>query len=68
MASWEVVTWDEWHHVHIVPVGDVVAHSEDEEGDCVCGPTVEVMQGDDGLGWLIVHHSLDGREFREPVS
>ena len=31
---------------------------------CVCGPRVEYVPGgeDDGLdGWLVTHHSLDGR-------
>jgi len=33
------------------------------EGHGVCGPTVEPVVRDDGsMGWLIVHHSLDGRE------
>jgi hypothetical protein len=30
--------------------------------DCVCGPTVEpVVQADGTIGWLFIHHRLDGR-------
>jgi hypothetical protein len=33
------------------------------EPDCVCGPEVRPEKREDGsMGWLIVHHSLDGRE------
>ncbi len=35
-------------------------------GDCPCGPRVEPVLADDGsMGWLITHHSLDGRELAE---
>lgn len=35
--------------------------------DCICGPRVEVVKREDGsIGWVIIHHSLDGREFNEP--
>jgi hypothetical protein len=52
--------------VHVLPVGDLIEH-EDEGTDCVCAPTVEPVPDDDGsMGWLIVHHSLDGREHAEP--
>jgi hypothetical protein len=51
--------------VHVVPVNDLVEHDTDGP-DCVCGPTVEPVDRDDGsLGWLVVHHSLDGRERAE---
>ncbi len=51
--------------VHVVPVDDLIEH--DTEGDdCPCGVTVEPVAGDDGaIGWLISHHSLDGREADE---
>ena len=40
---------------------DIIEHEVTE--DCACGPTVEPVKDDDGAtGWLIVHHSLDGRE------
>lgn len=58
---WETVDGGE---VHVLPVGDVVEHLFDE---CPCGPSTEPVPRDDGsMGWLITHHSLDGREFREP--
>ena len=47
--------------VHVYPVGDLVDHDTDG-GDCVCGPTVEHVPSDSGDGWLVTHHSLDGRE------
>lgn len=31
--------------------------------DCPCGPTVELVSNPDGPdGWLLTHHSIDGRE------
>jgi hypothetical protein len=59
-----------WRHgyaedgaVHIEPVGDTVEH---EVYDCACGPTTEPVKAADGsVGWLVVHHSLDGRELEE---
>jgi hypothetical protein len=46
--------------VHVVPEQDLVQH---EEADCVCGPATEPVFRDDGSnGWLVTHHSLDGRE------
>ncbi len=51
--------------VHVFPINDLIEH--DSEGDdCLCGVTVEPVPGDDGyMGWLITHHSLDGREAGE---
>lgn len=50
--------------LHVMPIADLVEHSEDE--DCVCGPRTEPAQRDDGsMGWVLVHHSLDGREAHE---
>lgn len=50
--------------VHVCPDQDVVAHDLDE--DCVCGPRAEPVPGIDGfIGWMHVHHSLDGREAHE---
>lgn len=50
--------------LHVVPHDDIVGHDIDAtEADCVCGPRTEPVERDDGsMGWLIVHHSLDGRE------
>lgn len=42
---------------HVVPVGDVVDHDRSTD-DCVCGPDIEFVDG----GYIVVHHSLDGRE------
>lgn len=51
--------------VHIIPVNDLVEHDTDSDG-CPCGPRVEPVERDDGsYGWLLTHHSLDGRELHE---
>ncbi len=53
--------------LHVVPLNDLVEHDTFGQGDCVCGPDTEVVFRDDGSnGWLITHHSLDGRERDEP--
>jgi hypothetical protein len=47
---------------HVHPVGDEVGHVIDGD-ECPCGPVVERVECADGSdGWVIVHHSLDGRE------
>ena len=52
--------------VHVLPIGDLIEH-EDQGDDCPCGPTTEPVPAADGsMGWLITHHSLDGREQHEP--
>ena len=50
--------------LHATPIGDLVDHDTSTgEPDCVCGPEVRPTTQDDGsMGWLLVHHSLDGRE------
>lgn len=48
--------------VHVLPLNDLIDHETSE--DCVCGPEVELVSAVDD-GWLISHHSLDGREERE---
>lgn len=46
---------------HVMPNNDLIEHECHDE--CPCGPTVEPVQRQDGsVGWLYVHHSLDGRE------
>jgi hypothetical protein len=51
--------------IHVYPVGDLVEHDTDG-GECVCGPTVEPVEREDGsFGWVTTHHSLDGREQNE---
>lgn len=63
-AHWEVVTHDDFgDHVHVLPLNDLIEHNEeDDDGDCVCGTTIELVEREDGDRWLIVHDSLDGRE------
>lgn len=51
--------------VHTYPLNDLIEHQLDGD-DCPCGPTIEPVPRDDGsYGWLVVHHSLDGRESDE---
>ena len=51
--------------LHVHPVADIVEHDTDGE-DCVCGPAAEAIFREDGsTGWVITHHSLDGRERSE---
>lgn len=55
--------------LHVVPLGDAVEYVSDD--DCLCGPTATpVKVGDGSVQWLMIHHSLDGREMdqgrREP--
>lgn len=50
--------------IHVTPIGDLVEHEASE--DCVCVPTTEPVEREDGsVGWLHIHHSLDGREANE---
>lgn len=50
--------------VHVTPLLDTVDHTHDD--DCLCGPRFEAVHRDDGsIGWVVVHHSLDGREQHE---
>jgi len=51
--------------VHTYPVADLIEHETEGEA-CPCGPTTEPVPRDDGsTGWLLIHHSLDGREQKE---
>lgn len=59
--TWAVLEGDE--AVHVIPDNDAVHHTEHA---CPCGPSDEPVKRDDGsVGWLTVHHSLDGREASE---
>lgn len=54
------------HLVHVVPHNDLISHTTDH-GDCLCGPTTRPEPQPDGsVSWILVHHSLDGREHHEP--
>jgi hypothetical protein len=64
-ARWEWATTD-GVHVHVLPLDDLVAHLEDDAGECPCGPRVEWVPNGDGDAWVITHASLDGRELTEP--
>lgn len=50
--------------LHVAPIGDLIEHDmSTDQPDCPCGPTTEaVFRADGPDGWIIVHHSLDGRE------
>ena len=51
--------------VHVYPEADIVEHDTDGD-DCVCGPATEPVERDDGtIAWIVIHHSLDGREQHE---
>lgn len=51
---------------HVYPGNDLIEHDTETDGDCPCGPTVEPVVRDDGsIGWIYIHHSLDGREQHE---
>ena len=44
---------------HVYPNRDLMRHEAD---DCPCGPETHHTPTPAGDGWIIVHHSLDGRE------
>ena len=47
--------------LHVHPLGDLIEHQMDD--GCPCGPEQQPVRREDGsVGWLTVHHSLDGRE------
>lgn len=49
---------------HVWPAHDLIEHDPtDDDGNCPCGPRIDPVKNDDGsIGWIITHHSLDGRE------
>lgn len=50
--------------VHVHPLGDLIEHELTD--DCPCGPEQRPEPQEDGsTGWLVIHHSLDGREEAE---
>lgn len=51
-------------NVHVVPTYDLIDHIENE--DCPCGPTAQPVEDENGsVSWVMIHHSLDGRESTE---
>ncbi len=48
--------------IHVLPLNDLIEHEESE--DCPCGPDVELVSALND-GWVVSHHSLDGREESE---
>lgn len=57
--------------VHVYPESDLIVHEAGgpRDGDvllCPCGPTPSAVPKSGGtLGWVLTHHSLDGRELAE---
>jgi hypothetical protein len=50
--------------LHVVPSNDLIDHETTDA--CPCGPRDEPVHREDGTtGWVVVHHSLDGREAHE---
>ena len=48
----------------VMPLNDAIGHEDDSE--CPCGPTWKpITQLGGGHNWMLVHHSLDGREQQE---
>lgn len=48
--------------IHVFPNNDLIDH-DTRDGTCICGPSPDPVKRDDGsVGWVMVHHSLDGRE------
>lgn len=51
--------------MHVYPTGDLIDHDTNTD-ECVCGPTPDPVFREDGsCGWVLIHHSLDGRETKE---
>jgi hypothetical protein len=63
-GAWMIVDVDNSSSVHVVPILDLVTHSID---DCICGPSLEPVEREDGsIAYVATHSSLDGRE-RKPT-
>lgn len=43
---------------HVVPINDLREHETSDARTCWCRPRVEI----EGICWILVHNSLDGRE------
>lgn len=63
-AGWLCLELNDPECVHALPLDDLIQHEATE--DCVCAPETEAVFREDGSNsWLLVHHSLDGREANE---
>ena len=61
------MTWAVVDTVHILPIGDLIAH--ELSPDCPCQPVEQEGERKTGTAfWLFTHSSLDGRELTEPRS
>lgn len=61
MSGWSVLYDLADADVHVLPLDDLAGH--ELCGDCRCRPASELVPRPDGSdGWVLVHHSLDGRE------
>lgn len=58
--SWTVISYRDTADVHVLPVNDTRAH--DELRQCWCRPSLD----DESLHVVVVHHSMDWREYFEP--
>lgn len=56
---------DTSQHWHVFPLEDQIGHDTESNGECVCGPTSELVEIVGGNRWVHTHHSLDGRERSE---
>ena len=67
-----ITAWDESFTepadaLDVLPAADLTEHTASD--DCLCGPRSEPVQRMDGsMGWVRIHHSLDGREHAEEAS
>lgn len=63
-AGWKLDHSFDAAAVHIRPRADTIWHPLDD--GCVCGPVVQpCRRRPGGDAWLVIHHSLDGREADE---
>lgn len=61
-GRWACIRLPLGDEVHVYPLADLVAHDL-TEGQCVCGPLVELHTRPDARdAYMYVHHALDGRE------
>lgn len=52
------------NEVHVIPRDDLIEH--EESARCVCEPDMQFVPPiAGGNGWVVTHHSLDGREKSE---